>query len=212
MPFAIDGLLRYDNSMRSMVGAMLLALTALASHALAAGEPEHREPTCLARARAHLPGETMATFVKGGLVGRKRLLFRRGDVVLVIDFEVLDSTTQDFLKEHGAERFPEEVRLFQRFAQAFKHRDEVDADSILRSKLEQERLDFRLAEVFEHGAFLIRDVQPISKKAAPTVRAAADLILRIDFSYDCGDRCGTGGRVFFTNACQQLVAVTDWVR
>ena len=194
---------------------MLLALTALSSPDLAAGEPEHLEPACLARARAHLPGETMATFVKGGLVGRKRLLFRRGDVLLVVDFEVLDSITQEFLKEHGgaaSQRFPEEVRLLQRFVQAFKSRDEVDADSLLRGKLEQERLDFRLAEVFERGAFLIRGVQPNSKKTVPTARAASDLILRLDFSYECGERCGTGGRVFFTDACQQLVAVTDWVR
>ena len=156
----------------------------------------------------------MATFVKGGLVGRKRLLFRRGDVLLVIDFEVLDSITQEFLKERGgatSQRFPEEVRLLQRFVQAFKNRDEVDADSLLRGKLEQEQLDFRLAEVFERGAFLIRWMPPISKRTVPTVRAAADLILRLDFSYECGERCGTGGRVFFTDACQQLVAVTDWV-
>jgi hypothetical protein len=200
--------------MRSSAGAVLLALTALSSHDLAAGEPEHREPTCLARARAHLPGETMATFVKGGLVGRKRLLFRRGDVLLVIDFEVLDSITQEFLKERGgatSQRFPEEVRLLQRFVQAFKNRDEVDADSLLRGKLEQEQLDFRLAEVFERGAFLIRWMPPISKRTVPTVHASADLILRLDFSYECGERCGTGGRVFFTDACQQLVAVTDWV-
>ena len=203
---------RYPNCMRSSVGAVLIALTALVPHDLAAGESGNLEPTCLAKARAHLPGETMATFVKGGLVGRKRLLFRRGDVLLVIDFEVLDSTTQAFLKEHGAERFPEDVQLLQPFAQALRSRDEVDADSLLRSKREQERLDFRLAEVFERGAFLIRGVQPISKKATLPVRAAPDLILRLDFSYECGDLCGTGGRVFFTDVCQQLVAVTDWVR
>ena len=201
--------------MWSSVGTVLVALTALSSHDLAAGELKHHEPPCLAKARAHLPGETMATFVKGGLVGRKRLLFRRGDVLLVIDFEVLDSITQEFLKERGgatSQRFPEEARLLQRFVQAFKNRDEVDADSLLRGTLEQERLDFRLAEVFERGAFLIRGVQPNSKKTVPTARAASDLILRLDFSYECGERCGTGGRVFLTDACQQLVAVTDWVR
>ena len=196
--------------MRSSVGAVLLALTAFSSHDLAAGETENIEPTCLAKARAHLPGQTMATFLKGGLVGHKRLLFRRGDVLLVINFDVLDVSTREFLKEHGTASFPEEVGLLQRFAQALKYRDEVDADPLLRSKLEQERLDFRLAEVFERGAFLIRWMQPISKKVAPAARAAADLILRLDFSYECGDQCGTGGRVFFTYACQQLVAVTDW--
>ena len=213
--------------MRSSVGAVLLALTALSSRDLAAGETKNLEPTCLARARAQLPGQTMATFVKGGRVGQKRLLFRRGDVLLVIDFDVLDVSTREFLKEREAksrgeppssgrrepsQSLPEEVGLLQRFAQALKNRDEVDADSLLRSKLEQERLDFRLAEVFERGAFLIRWVQPISKKVVPAARATADLILRLDFSYECGDQCGTGGRVFFTDACQQLVAVTDWVR
>jgi hypothetical protein len=198
--------------MRSMVGAVLMALTALLSSDIAASVTENSEPRCLTRARTHLPGQTMATVVKGGAVGRKRLLFRRGDVQLVIDFEVLDSTTQDFLKEVGASRFPEEVNLLQRFAQAMKSRDEVQADSLVRSKLEQERLDFRLAEVLDRGAFVIRDLQPASKGAVATVRAAADLILRLDYNYECGDRCGTGGRVFFTDACQQLVAVTDWAR
>jgi hypothetical protein len=140
------------------------------------------------------------------------LLFRRGDVLLVIDFEVLDATTQEFLKEKGTAGFPEEVNLLRRFAEAMRSRDEVQADSLVRGDLERERLDFRLAEVLDRGAFLIRDVPPISKNAVATVRAAADLILRLDYSYECGDRCGTGGRVFFTDACQQLVAVTDWVR
>jgi hypothetical protein len=131
---------------------------------------------------------------------------------LVIDFEVLDATTREFLKEQGAGGFPEEVNLLRRFAEAMKSRDEVQADALVRGDLERERLDFRLAEVLDRGAFLIRDVQPMSKGAVATVRAAAELILRLDYSYECGDRCGTGGRVFFTDACQQLVAVTDWVR
>jgi hypothetical protein len=198
--------------MRLMVGAVLTALIALASNDFPASATENPEPRCLTRARAHLPGQTMATFVKGGVVGRKRLLFRRGDVLLVIDFIVLDATTQEFLKEKGAGGFPEEVNLLRRFAEAMKSRDEVQADSLVRGKLEQERLDFRLAEVLDRGAFLIRDVQPISKNAVATVRAAADQVLRLDYNYECGDRCGTGGRVFFTDACQQLVAVTDWVR
>ncbi len=154
----------------------------------------------------------MASFVKGGVVGSKRLLFRRGDVVLVIDSLVLEETTQAFLKEQGAQRFPEEARLLLRFSQALKNRDEVDADALVRSPLEQERLDLRMAEVLDRGAFLVRDARAASKKTMATARAAPDLILRLDYSYECGDSCGTGGRVFFTDACQQLVAVTDWVR
>jgi hypothetical protein len=103
-----------------MVGVVLMALAVLASREPVASATENAEPTCLARARAHLPGQTMATFVKGGTVGRKRLLFRRGDVLLVIDFEVLEVTTQDFLKEPGAESFPEEGDLLRRFAQALR--------------------------------------------------------------------------------------------
>jgi hypothetical protein len=198
--------------MRSMVGAVLIALTALASRDFAVAATENPEPRCLARARAHLPGQTMATFVKGGLVGRKRLLFRRGDVLLVIDFEMLDSTTQDFLKEKGASKFPEESNMLRRFGEAMKSRDEIKADTLVQGALEQKRLDLRLAEVLDRGAFLIREVPPATKGAAATVVPAADLILRLDYTYECGDRCGTGGRVFFTNACQQLVAVTDWVR
>jgi len=189
-----------------------MALIALGSRESAASESENSAPPCLTRARAHLPGETMATFVKGGVVGSKRLLFRRGDVLLVVDFLVFEEITQAFLKEQGTERFPEETRLLQRFSQALKNRDEVEAGPLVRSQLEQERLDFRLADVFDHGSFLIRDARAVSKKALPTARAAPDLILRLDYSYDCGDLCGTGGRVFFTDGCQQLVAVTDWVR
>jgi len=194
-----------------MVGAVLTALAVLASRDPVASATENAEPACLARARAQLPGQTMATFVKGGAVGRKRLLFRRGDVLLVIDFEVLEGITQDFLKEHVAERFPEEAALLKRFSQALKTRDELQADSLVRSNLEHERLGLLLAAVLDRGAFLIRQAPPCAKHAATVVRAAADLILRLDYSYECGDRCGTGGRVFFTDACQQLVAVTDWV-
>ena len=193
-----------------MVGAVLVALAVLASREPVASATENAEPACLTRARAHLPGQSMATFVKGGKVGRKRLLFRRGDVLLVIDFQVLEATTEDFLKRQGAESFPEEGNLLRRFAQAMKSRDEVQADLLVRSNLEHERLGLLLAAVLDRGAFLIRSVPPDSRKALATPRPAADLILRLDYSYECGDRCGTGGRVFFTDACQQLVAVTDW--
>jgi hypothetical protein len=199
--------------MRSFAGAVLMALIAVVPREIVAEESANAEPPCLVRARSHLPGETMASFIKGGVVGRKRLVFRRGDVQLLIDFEVLDSTTRDFLKEQGHNRkFPEEVNLIARFAQALKNHDEVDADRMVRSKLEQERLDFRLADVFDRGAFLIREAPASSKRPAIGVRVATDLILRLDYSYDCGDQCGTGGRVFLTDACQQLAAVTDWVR
>ncbi len=188
-----------------------MALIALGSRDSEAGEPERSAPRCLTRVRKQLPGETMASFVKGGHVGSKHLLFRRGDVVLVIDYAVLEETTQAFLKQKGAEKFPEEVRLLQRFSQAFKNRDEVDAGPLVQSRLEQERLDFRLAEVFDQGAFVIRDARGTSQKPMATARAAPDMILRLDYIYECGDRCGTGGRVFLTDGCEQLVAVTDWV-
>jgi hypothetical protein len=197
--------------MKWFVGALLMGLFVLGSGDAGAKEPARPSPPCLTRARKQLPGETMASFVKGGHVGSKRLLFRRGDVVLVIDYPVLEETLRAFLKQKGAEKFPEEGRLLQRFSQALRNRDEVDADPLVQSKLEQERLDLRLAEVFDEGAFEIRDARGASKKAGATPRAAPDLILRLDYAYECGERCGTGGRIFLTDACQQLVAVTDWV-
>lgn len=153
----------------------------------------------------------MATFVKGGAVGRKRLLFRRGDVLLVIDFEAFEGITQGHLKEQGGD-LPEEVDLLKRLSLAMKSQDEASADLLVKTRPEQTWLDLRLAEVLDRGAFQIRDVFPRSSKTAATVRPAPDLILRLDYSYECGDLCGTGGRVFLTDACQQLVAVTDWVR
>ncbi len=188
-----------------------MALIALGSGDLAAGEPERPAPRCLARARKQLPGETMASFVQGGHVRSKQLLFRRGEVVLVIDYLVLEETTRAFLKQKGAEKFPEETRLLQRFSLAFRNHDEVDAGPLVQSKLEQERLDYRLAEAIDQGAFVVRDARGSSKKAPATAQAAPDLLLRLDYSYECGDECGTGGRVYLTDACQQMVAVTDWV-
>ena len=204
---------RYHDRMWSLVGAVLIVLIAAApGSSMETSAPKNGEPLCLVRVRGHLPGATVVTYVKGGAVGRKRLLFRRSDVVLVVDFTALEASMQEFLKEQGADRFPEELSLLRRFAQALKSSDEVEADALVRNIREQERLDFRLADVFERRAFLIRDMRPTSKGTAAIVPTAPDLVLRLDYSYDCGDLCGTGGRVFLTDSCQQLVAVTDWVR
>jgi len=192
-----------------------MALVAMVCHAPlgpVACAAEDGGPACLTRARAHLPGETMASDIKGGKVGRRRVLFRRGDVVLVIDFDVLQSTTREFLKEEGPARFPEDAELLRRLSQADKSGDEIQGDALVRTQGERARLDLRLAVVLDRGAFLIRDLRPKSKGPEPAIRAAADRILRLDYNYECGDLCGTGGRVFYTDGCQQLVAVTDWVR
>ena len=152
----------------------------------------------------------MVAPIKGGEVGPKRLLFRRGDVVLVIDFGVFESTTRQLLKEQGAERLPDEASLLRRFGQALDKHDEVQAERFVLGKHEQERLDRRLAEVLDQGAFVIRQAKPASGRPARD-RPGADTIFRLDYSYNCGDRCGTSGRVFVTRSCQELVAVTDWV-
>jgi len=204
---------RYHDRMWSLVGAVLSVLIAAApGSSVETSAPKNGEPLCLVRVRGHLPGTTVVTYIKSGAVGRKRLLFRRGDVVLVVDFAAFEASTQEFLKEQGADRFPEEVGLLRRFAQVLKSSDEVEADTLVRNVREQERLDLRLADVFERRAFLIRDVRPAAKGTTAIVATSPDLVLRLDYNYDCGDLCGTGGRVFLTDSCQQLVAVTDWVR
>lgn len=198
--------------MRSAAGLVLMALICQALTDPVATAAEGNGPVCLTRARAQLPGQTMAFVVKGGSVGRRHVLFRRGDVELVIDFDVLESTTQEFLREEGATRFPEDADLLRRLAQAMKSDDEIQGDALARTQGERARLDLRLAVVLDRGAFLIRDLRPKSKGPAPILQAAADYIVRLDYNYECGDLCGTGGRVFYTDACQQLLAVTDWVR
>lgn len=169
-----------------------------------------KEPACVTRMRTHVPGAAMTTTIKAGVMGRQRLLFRRGDVVLVIDYAVLDGNMRAFVKEQGAERSPEEVTLLQRFDQAFVKDDEVAGDRLVHTPREQARLDRRLAEVLDRGAFALRPGKPTTGSGA-IGRAPASEIIRLDYSYNCGESCGTSGRIFLTRSCQELVAVTDWV-
>ena len=154
----------------------------------------------------------MASLVKGGKVGAKRLLFQRGDVELVIDFDALEWIARDFRKDQGAKKSPEGSPVLRRFVLAMKHVDEIQADLLVRTGEEQKWLDLRLAAVLDSGAFLIRSRRPQRKRAVATIPVPADRALRLDYNYECGEKCGTGGRVYYTSVCQQLLAVTDWVR
>jgi hypothetical protein len=130
-------------------------------------------------------------------------------VVLVVDFAAFDASTRELLRGKEADAFPDDLALLRRFERALRKSDEVVADRLVRSKREQARLDRRLAEVLDRGAFELRSGRP--SKAGHDDRPPETEIIRLDYSYNCGEACGTSGRVFLTRACQELVAVTDWV-
>ncbi len=184
----------------------LAGITLLVS---AAGDAVAGEPACLAGLRKRLRGADQAVTIKGVALGKKRLVFRRGAVLLVIDHAVLAGTTREFLKKQGADRFPEETKLLKRFAEALQKADEVDGDALVKERYAQRRLEFRLAEVLERGAFALRRPPPPGKPAATTAMPA--VILRVSYSHHCGDLCGAGGRVFVTESCEELLSMQDWI-
>jgi len=59
--------------------------------------------------------EGIGLVIKGRQLGVKRLLFRRGEVLLVIDHAVFHSKTAAFLEKNGAERSPAEASLLRQF-------------------------------------------------------------------------------------------------
>jgi len=191
------------------MGTWLACILALPTVGTAGDSTGEMQPACLARVAARLPAWPHTTTIRGGSIGSKRLWFRRGGVRLAIDFAVLDSSTRKFLQENGAERFPEEQNLLRRFARALRTKDEVDADALVRGGRERARLDFRLAEVLEQGAFTISPIEP-RKPTRQARRPTANGIFRLEYSLRCGDLCGEGGRVFVTDSCRQIVAVVDW--
>jgi len=184
------------------VTAILLSLT---PGPTVAATPGAAEPACLAAIRKALPGQVTTSRLQGKSVGRKRLLFRRGGMVLVIDHDVLETTARAFLTAHGADRFPEEVRLLKVFAEKLRKADEVEADPLLRNLAERSRLDFRLAEVLERGGFQLRPARKPAHGPTPGV------ILRLRYQVDDGELAGYGGRVFVSETCERLVGVSDWV-
>jgi hypothetical protein len=190
--------------------ACLLALPTVGSAGDSTDDStEDTQPACLERVAARLPAIPHTTRIRGGRIGSKRLWFRRGGVRLAIDFAVLDASTRKFLQENGPERFPEEQRLLRRFARALRAKDEVEADALVRGARERGRLDFRLAEVLEQGAFTISPIEP-RKPTRQARRPTAKGIFRLQYSLRCGDLCGEGGRAFVTDSCRELVAVVDW--
>jgi len=193
---------------RPVVWLLCVVLLVPASTPSLAG-PKKIEPACLARVRSRLPGpekstSVRTTLIKGHQLGAKRLLFRRGDVLLVIDYAVLHSKTVAFLEKNGPERFPEEASMLRQFLTQLERADEAEIDETLFTNASQRRLSFRLAAVLEEGAFEIRAPGRIGKKSDPS-----SVILRLDWSYYCGNLCAGEGRVFITEGCQELVSVTD---
>jgi hypothetical protein len=144
------------------------------------------------------------TLIKGRQLGVKRLLFRRGEVLLVIDHAVFHSKTVAFLEKNGAKRFPAEASLLRQLLKQLETADEAEIDESLLTNLAQRQLSYLLAAVLEEGAFEIRSLRRGGKDST-----SSNAILRLDWSYYCGDLCAGEGRVFITESCQELVSVTD---
>lgn len=228
IPFEVDGpyvrhgaplpsrVSRYHPLMRWLLRLTLCLLAASAASATgadpaAAVDPDSAsateptdEPGCLAPIRAELQGVVTTTTFAGHTIRGKRLVIERGGVTLVLDYAVFEATTRAFLKGQAADRFPEEREFLQRFAKALARADEIDADRIVTTRAQRARFDYRLAEVIEQGAFELRP-PPGAPARGPGV------LVRVKYDHHCEPLCGSGGRMFFTDSCQQIVQVLDWV-
>jgi hypothetical protein len=185
------------------------ALLVSASTLSLAGPKDHVESACLERVRSRLARPVKSTsvrttLIKGRQLGVKRLLFRRGEVLLVIDHAAFHSKTVAFLEKNSAERFPAEASLLRQFLKQLETADEAEVDETLLTHVVQRQLSYRLAAVLEEGAFEIRSLRRGGKDST-----SSSAILRLDWSYYCGDICAGVGRVFVTEGCQELVSVTD---
>jgi hypothetical protein len=199
---------------RTVACLVSVALLVPAGTQSVAKAAEKIEPACLAQLR--IPREvrregSSSTPIKSRPLGRKRLLFRRGGVVLVIDHAVFHSKAVAFLNKNGAERFPEETSMLRQFAKQLEKTDEADIDETKLTGASRNRLAFRLADVLEAGAFEVRDSRPTKTENGPPSTPSSGVILRIDWSYYCGQLCAGQGRIFVTKGCQELVAVTDLI-
>jgi hypothetical protein len=166
-------------------------------------------PACLHQVSARLAGAVTTTTIAGRAIRGKRLVVRRGDVTLVLDHATFEATTRAFLAENGDDRFPEEKSLLARFAEGLDRTHELEADPIVSTDRLRDRFDYRLAEVLERGEFELRPATP-STAERPTVNGPG-VLLRLEYSHHCGNLCGSGGRVFVTDACQTVVEVMDWI-
>jgi hypothetical protein len=195
--------------LRPLAWLLAVALIVPASTPSRAGSTDQIEPACLQRIRSRLPGPVKSTSIrtttiKGKQLGAKRLLFRRGEVLLVVNHEVLHSRTVAFLEKNGAKRFPEEASMLRQFLNQLERMDEAEIDETKLTNEAQRRLSYRLAAVLDEGAFEIRPLRRTGRN-----RSSSSIILRLDWSYYCGDLCAGEGRVFITEDCQELVSVTD---
>src|SRR5512141_2029501 len=112
--------------LRSVVLVLAVLLLLPDSAPEAASSEARADPACVAQVRSRLPGPSApTTVIRGRPLGAKRLIFRRGKVLLVVDHAVLRATTFAFLEENGAERFPQEARMLRMFLKRLERADEV---------------------------------------------------------------------------------------
>jgi hypothetical protein len=190
---------------------MLVAwLTPVSSTCLAAPK-DQLDMACVEQVAGKLPGPVKPASIrqwpiKARKLGTKRLLFQRGDVFLVVDHSLLHEGLQRFRKDHDDRRFPEAENLMRRFLTLMEDADEAMVNESALNRWERALLDNRLAAVLEDGRFQIRtSPKPQGRKDDST----STTIIRLDWSYFCGELCSGKGRTFVTQSCQELVSVTD---
>jgi hypothetical protein len=139
--------------------------------------------------------------------GRKRLLFRRGAWVLLVEHAALDQRLRLTAREGGGDdsRAAAEA-IIKRLAGALTTASEAEADHLLQDDRERALVNRLLADVLDRGAFALR---------GPQDRQASQTIYKVEFS-TFGSRkwcrrdrrCGHAGSAFVTDDCTQLLKVT----
>lgn len=154
---------------------------------------DEREPTCI-RSPGPDGEKVSASLIASQLQPTRRVIFHFGKNALVVDHVVLDYEIDRFLREHGADRFPEERRARDGLRRAAARTNEVDGDRWL-LKDPARRLTYHLATVLERGAFEIR---------AGTLLVHG--VYRISWS-----QAWARGRRFFTPTCEPLFEILDGI-
>jgi hypothetical protein len=184
---------------------MAIALLAPALGCVHGRVPDQLDSGCTARMQSRIPDSSesqslTATPIKSRPIGAKRLLFHRGDIVLVVDYAVLRSKTVAFMEAQGAWAHASEEKLLGVLDDQLDQANELVIDEA-ESPATWSLLEYHIAEVLEVGAFELR--------APGRAIRPAQLILKVDWSYYCGPECAARGRVFVTEDCRQLLDVTD---
>jgi hypothetical protein len=190
---------------------ILATLLAPVSSSSLADPSDQPDMACLERVARKLPGPVKPASIKpwpikGKKLGTKRLIFRRDGVFLVVDHSAIHDGLVSFLGKHDDTRFPEGRNLMRRFERLLEDTSEAVVDDTTMTMWERKLLDRRLGAVLEDGKFAIRaSEEPLAKPSGPE----ASTIIRLDWSYYCGDLCAGTGRTFITRGCQVLASVTD---